>query len=142
MQWLRRQRYLVALVALSLVLKVMIAGGHVPSAVAASLDQTPASAGETSASTGFSTVVICTPSGLFSVTLDANGDPVDTPGTPAAATDCGLCSALQFGAVALAPDSSVLDAPRPSTTLPLAGPTSACTPKAPRLARGHDPPQI
>jgi len=128
-------------VALSLVLKVIIAGLHVPLAVAGvgSADGTPGVAAQ---SANFAQFIICTPTGIKTFTLDENGDPTEVPTTPHVLADCGVCSVLQTGVVALTP---VADIYRLEQSPPAAVSSThdvLCPPSAPRLARGYDPPRV
>lgn len=129
------------MMALSLVLKLIIAGLHVPMALAAFGASAEANAASPQAQS-FLQFVICTPSGVKALTLDANGNPTDVPAPPQASADCGVCSALQTGLAALGPEAVSIAHPHSNATALVGAHHAPCTPSAPRLARGHDPPQV
>ncbi len=142
-RWFRRQRRYVSVIALSLVLKLIIVGLHVPMAVAAvgvGIDG-DANAASTQAPS-FTQFIICTPRGVKTLTLDENGAPIDVPNAPQATTDCGLCSVLHAGLAALAPEAVSVASPYNTSPALLAAHEAPCTPSAPRLALGHDPPRL
>jgi len=123
------------------VLKLIIAGLHVPMAVAAGGGDTPGAAKAASSQTSsFTQFIICTPRGVQTLTLDANGTPIDVPNAPQVTTDCALCSLLQAGLTALAPAAASVAAPHNISVSLFAAHDAPCSPSAPRLALGHDPP--
>ncbi len=142
-QWFRRQRRYASVIALSIALKLIIAGLHVPMAVAAigTAGAGDANVGAVPASS-FTQFIICTPSGVKTLTLDKNGEPIEVPTAPQALADCGLCSVLHAGLTALAPSAVSVALPHSHLAAVLGAPDAPCTPSAPRLARGHDPPQV
>lgn len=122
--------------ALSLVLKLIIAGLHVPMAFASG-----EATGASTSAPGLTQLIICTPGGVKKLVLDEDGAPSDGPVMPQAALDCGLCSVLQAGLATLASDAADVALPDLIAYAVSPVPHAACTPGAPELARGHDPPK-
>lgn len=137
MKALRRHRYLPAVVVLSLVFKMLLAGLHAPMAMAGVADDA-----QYSASSGVIQFVICTPSGLRSVALDGSGKPIDGSDEPLASDACTLCSLLNAGSttlVATTVDVAPIGYVAYRYALKRDGP---CRPSILRSARGYDPPRL
>ena len=141
MHWVRRQRGIASMVALSLAFKLILAALHVPIAVAAT-GIAVGGPNDATAAPSLTQLIICTPSGVRTLTLDSDGHPIDGSETPNLAAECGLCSVLHAGLFALAPDTVDLAAPQDVAATLVATRPSACMPTSPRLARGHDPPRL
>lgn len=142
-QWVRRQRQCALVLVLSLLLKLIVAGLHVPMAVAAAGVGPSGSAQDVSAPTqSLSQLIICTPSGIKTLIFDEDGHPSEAPTAPQVTIDCGLCSVLQAGSAGLTPDQVSATVPQITSVMVVFGRDAPCTPGAPRFARGQDPPQV
>lgn len=143
MQWLRKQRRYTSVVMLSLILKLIISGLHVPmSLAAAGLTTSGGTQDVSSSAQSISQFVICTPTGTKTFILDENGDPVEVPTPSNAATECGLCSLLQAGTPHLTPELITTQPPQLTSVAVHREYDAPCTPSAPQLARGQDPPKV
>lgn len=135
----RRQSWIARVTVVSLLLKLAVAALHMPLALAASPGIEPG-AHPSASNTTLTQVVICTPTGLHTLTLDGDGNPVDAPSAPSMAPECGLCSVLNVGLNTTLPEASALAAPVQTTASVAKSHDAVCHPEPLRLAHGYDPP--